>query len=141
MKLVIDTNIIFSAFLIQEPPALDIIMSEDHEIFYCQFVGIELFKHKEKILKYSGLSEERILDAYEMIISNSIAIHHNEIPAILYKEAEELCQDIDPKDTIFLAASMFIKGYLWTGDKKLRKGLAAKGFDHIITTDELLKKN
>ncbi|MBA7612476.1 hypothetical protein ES703_19712 [subsurface metagenome] len=44
MKLVIDTNVIFSSFLNSEE--LYIIESAIHEVYLCGFTGIELFKNK-----------------------------------------------------------------------------------------------
>jgi predicted nucleic acid-binding protein len=38
-----------------------------------------------------------------------------------------------------VALSLYIEGKLWTGDKKLIKGLSKKGFMDFITTNELLK--
>jgi len=53
--------------------------------------------------------------------------------------SEVLVSDIDPGDTLHVALTMFLKGKLWTGDKKLVSGLTRKGFLDCITTNELLK--
>jgi len=47
--------------------------------------------------------------------------------------------DIDVDDVDFVALQSFIGGKLWTGDKPLYKGLKSKGFEHVITTSELLE--
>ena len=39
---------------------------------------------------------------------------------------------------IFVATALFIDGFLWTGDKKLARGLRKNGYNNIITTSELL---
>jgi len=48
-----------------------------------------------------------------------------------------LCLSIDIDDTIFVAFTNYLKGKLWTGDKKLIKGLTDKGYTRFITTDAL----
>jgi len=39
---------------------------------------------------------------------------------------------------MFVATALFIDGLLWTGDKKLIKGLRQKGYAKTITTAELM---
>ena len=56
------------------------------------------------------------------------------------KEAYGLVKDIDKKDLLFVALSIQTGYTIWTGDLKLHKGLTGKGFDKIITTNELVKK-
>ena len=86
-----------------------------------------MFKNKEKILKYSQLSEEQIVDAYQLLVENTKAIHEYEIPAEVYRKAEKLCEGVDLKDTVYVAAALFLDAHLWTGDKKLKEGLEKKG--------------
>ena len=131
MKIVIDANV----------EELSIVTSANHEVYLCRFIGVELFKHKEKIMKYSQLREEQIIDAYQLLLENTKAIHEYEIPVEVYKKAENLCKTVDPKDTVYVAATLFLDACLWTGDKKLREGLAKKGFTNTISTAELLANN
>lgn len=51
--------------------------------------------------------------------------------------AENLVADIDPKDTHYVAYSKHFRCKIWSGDKELMTGLAKKGFQNFITTDEL----
>ena len=126
MKLVIDTNIVFSSFLKANTEEVNIIESGMHEVYLCRFTGVELFNNKEKILKYSELHEEQIVDAYQLLVENTKAIHEYEIPAEVYRQAVELCGGVDPKDAVYVAATLFLDATLWTGDKKLKEGLARK---------------
>jgi len=50
-----------------------------------------------------------------------------------------LVANVDPNDTHYIAYSKEFRCKIWSGDKKLIKGLAAKGFTNFITTDELYK--
>jgi len=59
------------------------------------------------------------------------------IPQEIWQESEYLTFDIDLDDTPFVALSIFLNAYLWTGDKALYYGLINKGFDKVLLTSEL----
>jgi hypothetical protein len=42
-------------------------------------------------------------------------------------------------DIAFITLTEFLGVKLWTGDKKLMKGLAQKGYTNFTTTDEIYK--
>ncbi len=82
MDLVIDTNILFSALLKPDSNELKIVTSGKHEIYACQYSVVELFKHKEKLLKLSGLQEEKLIEIYYLLGSYGFSmdrglIYHN----------------------------------------------------------------
>jgi len=141
MRIVIDTNIVFSALLKKNSKELQIIKSGNYDFYLCQFTTLELFKHKEKIVKISKLEFEEILEAYQLILSSVYIINEKEIPKEIISEAKEICREIDINDTIFVASSIFLNSFLWTGDKKLEIGLLNKKFVKIIKTSELLKED
>jgi putative PIN family toxin of toxin-antitoxin system len=137
MKVVIDTNIAFSSFLRKSSKEFNLIQTQEHNFFIVDYTMIELFKNKEKLLKCSKLSENEIIDAYQLFIHYIKIINENEIPKAIRLRAYEICKDIDVKDTVFVAASLFLDAYLWTGDKILINKLPKKGFDKVITTGGL----
>ena len=55
-------------------------------------------------------------------------------------KAQNLLKDIDPWDIEFVALSLQTGYPIWTGDKKLVKGLKAKGFRNYILTKDLATK-
>ena len=57
-----------------------------------------------------------------------------------YKNAYDLCKDIDPNYTPFVALTIFLNATLLTGDKILVKGLKEKGFDQITSLNEVQVK-
>jgi predicted nucleic acid-binding protein len=140
MELIIDSNIIFSALLKADAPELEIIENTYKNISYCQKSTVEMFKYKEKLVKFSRLAEEDILSNYYRVLRNLRVIFERDIPADARKLAYRLCKDIDPKDTVFVAAAIFMEAYLWTGDKKLIYGLAKKGFTQTVRTADLINK-
>jgi putative PIN family toxin of toxin-antitoxin system len=62
MRIVVDTNIIFSLLLSGKGNLHNIIFDDELELTAPNFIIIELFKHKEKIRKYSKLTEDEILE-------------------------------------------------------------------------------
>jgi predicted nucleic acid-binding protein len=57
MKLVLDSNIIFSA-LIKKSKTRDIILSDLFELYAPEYIFNEIIKHKELLLKKSKLDRE-----------------------------------------------------------------------------------
>ena len=54
-------------------------------------------------------------------------------------KAHKIVEEIDPKDTPYVAFANFLGIKIWTGDKGLRAGLLKKGYDFIITNDDLFE--
>ena len=61
---IIDTNIFFSALLNQNSRFATIIQRLDYRFFICEYVVVELFKYKERIVQYSRMLEEELLLLY-----------------------------------------------------------------------------
>ena len=137
MKIVIDTNIVFSALLSKNNQFRRVIYNQSLEIFTCNFLFIEIFKNKDKLLKITSLTENELLKQLSNIFSKIKFMHEEIIPKEIYKKAFNLCKDIDETDTPFIALSLFLNIPLLTGDKKLKIGLKGKGFKNIISVDDL----
>ena len=104
----------------------------------CHFLYVEIFKHKEKLLKLSKLPEKDLLQILYEIVKKVTFINEELIPEQTFEQARQLVADIDPKDAVFIALSLHLDVWLWSGDKQLMRGLRAKGFSKIISTEELL---
>ena len=59
------------------------------------------------------------------------------IPEQCWLEAKQLVSGIDMDDLPFVALALYLDAYLWTGDKILYNGLKTKGFEKVISTQEL----
>lgn len=57
---VVDTNVIFSALLRRESRFAETLLRGEHRFHVCESVLVELFKHKEKILRLSRLADEAL---------------------------------------------------------------------------------
>jgi predicted nucleic acid-binding protein len=134
MKVVVDTNIIFSALLKEDNRyARALIKNEDaHDFYAVYFTIVELFKHKERIKQFSKLSEEDILEALYELLKHIHIINDNFISVPSWKEAMQLAHDVDVKDVPNVALTIELNAQLWTNDNALKKGLNAKGFTAFI---------
>jgi len=141
-KIIVDTNIVFSALLNTNSRIGQILINgKAYFDFYSpEYVRFEIFQHKAKIKSIGKLSDDEFIETYSLILRNITILNHSLIPSEIYRSAELLCQDIDIDDTIFVAVSDFVKGTLWTGDMKLLNGLKNKGYENVIKTEELYQE-
>jgi predicted nucleic acid-binding protein len=132
MKVIVDTNVLFSALLSKNSRLKYPFFFKDLKFFSCNFLFVEIFKHKEKLITVSKLSEEELLTVLEKLLRRINFVREEVIPKAFFDKAYSLCRDIDEKDTPFVALTLFLKGYLWTGDKELKEGLKKKGFNKFF---------
>lgn len=128
MKVVVDSNVIFSALLTKNSKLRDTLLKKNHRFYSPNYFFNEIFKYKEKILRCSKLDEVELYEYLRKILENIQFIRGEVISKENRLMAFDLCKDIDEKDTPFIALAIEIDAYVWTGDKKLKKGLEEKGF-------------
>ena len=124
MRIIVDTNIVFSAILNSNSKIARIIFQPKTSLnFYSTTKLLEEIKeHKIKIKAITKLSDEE-LDRIITLITNKIRfINYNLIPIEI------------------VALTEHIKGKFWTGDKVLIKGLQKKNWNKFINIDELQLK-
>ena len=139
MKIVVDANIIFSGILKSNGKIGDLLINSDKFFSFIapDFLRTEIYSHLDKLIKISNLTLEQILEAEYQIYKSITFISEEQISIENWKFAENLVSDIDPKDIIYIAYAEQFKCKLWTGDKKLIKGLIKKNYNNIITADNL----
>lgn len=140
-KIVVDTNIVFSAILNTESNIGDILMNSDEVfIFYsAQYLRQEIENHKDKLIEISKLSEQEIEESKYQIFSRIHFLAEGQIPFEIWRRSAEYVRDVDMDDIAFVAMSEYLDVRLWSGDKKLIEGLISKGFNRCISTKELLE--
>ncbi len=143
MKIVVDTNIIFSGLLNTNSTIGELLINSKNsfEFYSCSYMRYEIQKHWEKLKKISKLSDQQLTDAQFNLFSRLKFINEDLIPATIWKKAFHLTQDIDIDDIDFVALTLYIKGNLWTGDKELYTGLKNKQFKKVFNTFDLSKYN
>ena len=140
MKIVVDTNIVFSAILNSTSRIGQILITSksNFQFYSCVFLKTELIKHQNKLLKITKLSIEELEELQDLITKNITFIHEGLLPEKTIIAAEKLLIDVDLNDSVFVALTKNLKAKLWTGDKELIKGLKSKKIKEIITTGEIL---
>ncbi len=143
MKIIVDTSVFISALISPKGIFAELLMNPifQFEKYSSYYLVIEVFKHKEKILKYSKLSESELIEQVYNLLKNVKLINESQIPKEIWEKAFELTKDVDENDTAFIALTEFTDGKLWTLDKKLSNGLKNKGYTKIIGTRELKEKS
>ncbi len=135
-RVVVDTNILFSALLRSRTRFADVLLRSEHTFYVCESVLVELFKHKEKILTASKLADEDLARLYHVLLRRVNLYKEDLIPPEHWSAAWELCREIDETDTPHVALTLVLDAQLWSGDKPLRDGLRAKGFDRLFVPPE-----
>jgi len=139
MRIVVDTNIVFSAILNSNNKIARILLQPKSKVnFYSteQLLG-EIKEHREKIKKISDYSDVELDRVVELVTKRIRFINVRLISKDSYQIAEKLTQNIDIDDTEFIALTEHLRAKLWTGDKELQKGLKKKGWVRFISTEEL----
>ena len=139
MKIIVDTNIVFSAILNSNNRIGKILLnSKEHfQFFTCNYLRIEIQRHRNKLLKITKLTEDQLSELEELITQHITFIDERLIPQDILIKTETQLKAIDTDDTVFVALTKHLEGKLWTGDLQLYKGLKAKRFKNIILTSEL----
>ena len=137
MKIVVDTNIIFSGLLSPNGTISDLLLNSSNTFdFYSPtYLLDELENHKKKLLKISGLLENELDFLQRNLFKKIDLIDLESIRVSTWEKAIELTKNVDEFDAPFIALALEMDSPLWTGDKKLIKGLNKKGIDWILTTE------
>jgi predicted nucleic acid-binding protein len=139
MRIVVDTNIAYSAILNTNSNIARILLQPRSRFhFYSTDLLLEeIREHKEKIISFANYSNEEFAIIVRLITSKIRFIDLNLIPKNILFSAENLVNDVDADDTEFVALTDHIRGRLWSGDRELQKGLKSKGWNKFISTADL----
>lgn len=141
MKLVVDTNIVFSAILNSSSNIGKVLIDgRQFEFYSCHFLLEELQQHCSKLKRISGLSDSQLSESILLTTKNIKFVHENALPKKDWEFAFKMLYNYDHKDIPFLALSHNLKARLWTGDKKLLRALEKENYNKTITTSVILNK-
>ncbi len=141
MRLVVDTNIVFSAVLNSDSRIARILVGSGSRftMYSCHFLEAELLKHRSKLRRLTKLSEDDLDEVIAKATRNIRFIHEETIPATRFADAERLLEGNDLKDAPFVALALHLDAQLWTGDKRLVKRLPATLRNKVVDTARLLE--
>ena len=130
---IVDANIAFKCLLAGRDDLRERIGPGGHpQLFTPRFLFVELFKHKERLTKASGLTEADLLAGLHTLLNQLTFVHEADIPMGTWIEAYRLCKETDAKDTPYVALTLHMEGRFWTEDNELKSGLRVKGFDRFF---------
>ena len=139
MKIIVDTNIVFSAILNAGSRIGKILLlSKKHFQFYsCNYLQTEIQRHRNRLLNLTKLSDDELTELIALVTHSITFIDERLLPGELLSATETLLQSIDPNDTPFVALTTHLEGKLWTGDMQLYRGLKLKQYKDILLTVDL----
>lgn len=142
MRIVVDTNIVFSALLNTSSKISFILLAPKSPLnFYStQLLIDEIIEHSEKLKEMAGYSENTFQKIFKIYRSRIKFIDPALIPKSLMNKALQLTEDIDIDDTELVALTEHAKAKFWSGDKELIHGLELKGWKKFISTQSLYKR-
>jgi predicted nucleic acid-binding protein len=142
MRIVVDTNIAFSAILNTNSKIASIPLypKSKFNFYSTEQLLKEIEDHKAKIKQFTDYTDHDLKRIIELITGRIRFINVRLISKESYQRAEFLVREIDEDDTEFIALTEHIKGKFWSGDNELQRGLMKKDWKKFITTDELFEK-
>jgi predicted nucleic acid-binding protein len=139
VKIIVDANIVFSGILNSNGKIGDLLINSKK---YFNFIAPEFLRHEiktkyQRLQSISGLSIERIMEAGYQVCKEITFISEEQIDPGFWNESLDLVHNVDIKDIQYVAYAKQFRCKIWSGDKKLFKGLREKEFVNLATTDEL----
>lgn len=140
MKIVVDTNIIFSLLLNSNGKIGDIFFNSEtyFEFYSCSYMKHEIQKHWNKLKKISKLNDTDLQISYDLIVSRIKFISEEIIPKEIWLSSEGIANKIDLNDIDFIALTTFLEATLWRGDIVLYNGLTQINFKNVINSTALI---
>ncbi|OIN58052.1 PIN domain-containing protein [Arsenicibacter rosenii] len=129
---VIDTNVVFKALRLQFSSFREVINRDEYQFCAPKFLLVEIFKHKEKILRNNQQAEDDFYEYLNLLVNRIYFVNEDVIALGCYVEAYRLCKDIDEKDVPFVALAIELDCDFWTYDFLLKEGLVTKGFSRFF---------
>jgi predicted nucleic acid-binding protein len=135
MKLVVDTNILFSG-LIKDSITRKILLNPEYEFYVPDFFLYELKKYEVYLMKKTKLTKNEFKLILDQLLENLYLIPIKEYSEKL-TEAKKIIGDIDEKDIPFIAVALSIRNDgIWSNDKHFKEQSEIK----VYTTNDLIFK-
>ena len=134
MRIVVDANVLISA-LIRDGKSREIILSDVFELVCPEYLGDELYRHREYIAKKSGLTPDEVALLFNLLLRRI-----KTVPEISYKDELKEAGSIiksDPDDVPYVACFLALKcDGIWTNDTHFSEGSRLI----VYKTDALLRR-
>ncbi len=131
-KIIIDHNILFAAIYTKDSRTRTKIFDSQFLFYTPNYLIVELFRHRDRIVKKSKASEEDVLSYLNAVLQKIHFFNEELISTENFISAFHLCKNIDENDTTYIALSLELNAEFWTRDEVLKEGLRSKGFDSFF---------
>ncbi len=111
----------------------DVLLGQNYLIYAPQFLIVELFKHKERILKRSKSGANDLCDWLDVIIQKIDFVRNESVSNKNFYKAYTICADVDPKDITYLDLAIELKSPFWTKDKPIITAIQQSGIIELFT--------
>ena len=140
MKLIVDSNIVFSAILNPGSRIARILLSQHKyfNLYSCHYLHEEIKHHYDKLSKLAGKSVDWVIDTEKHVTKHISFINESIIPEGDFKTEEKLVKEVYFDDVVFVALSIHLNAKLWTGDKRITACLLRQNFTEVVNTQQLL---
>ena len=119
MKIILDSNVLFSA-LIRDSLTRKLILNYKELFLFPEFIFQEMNKHKKELMKKSKMNSVDFNSLLEILLRKVIIVP-NEILLKNKNNAIDIVKEIDLDDAIFFACALTYKNsIIWSDDKKLK---------------------
>jgi predicted nucleic acid-binding protein len=118
MKVVVDTNIVFSAILNSDGKIGDLLLNSGKyfDFYSADYLRYEIGNHYGRLSKISKQSIGKIAETEYFVTRMIKFISEEQIAESNWKSAFSLVKDVDLDDIAFVALSKHLRCKLWTGD-------------------------
>ncbi|HET7324201.1 MAG TPA: PIN domain-containing protein [Halococcus sp.] len=106
MRLVVDTNVVFSG-LIAGGKTRELILSDRFDLHTPEYFATEVRNHREMLREKTGLSTDQLDTLLDLLLGEITTIPSAAFSASLPTAREEMA-DIDPDDAPFLALAIHL---------------------------------
>lgn len=128
-RVVVDTSIVFRAFLSRDSPIWRHLRADQETEFHAPtYLRHEIDRHWDRVRRLTKMEEGDLDEARGELLSRMTLVDIEDISTDDRERAFDLCRDVDLDDTPFVALALHLQASLWTGDEALKKGILPKGF-------------
>ncbi|MBI2045523.1 hypothetical protein HYT23_05695 [Candidatus Pacearchaeota archaeon] len=136
--LIVDANILFSFFKLESVRryVMEELLNLDCELISPKFVFEELFKNKQKLMKFSQIDDSEFDFLYSLLEQEIKVAKESEYKEFLLEANKLSPHKEDTKDDSYFALSLaFNKTPIWSDEKAFKQQSEIK----VLSTKDLLK--
>ena len=120
MRIVIDSNILFSA-LVKDALTRKLILEYKESFLFPSFIFEELEKHKDELRRKSKMTNNEFSLLLKVLLEKMEFIPEEKLDPYI-DDAFKIIKKIDENDVLFFASVLaFPESVLWSDDKRLKK--------------------